>query len=350
MPRVHRKKIKVLKPSTFSGSGKQAYPSRNEYIWLSDDKATLYLWGGEHAGLEIKDGRSGRKMYITWRQSGNASAVDSGIGFHLIDENGRTINNQGSWIRDHNTPINLVLDRANNRNSTERVVHIPCMSSTIFWGLDSFAVWNYWKRIMQLPPKHPRRLGYDDAGFDNSVGIIVSALQEGWKGLFDDGIGDGDGIFAFLPPSINQLKVWVESSLKQINQLNEQYEAPLYKFSNRKDLPIVTSSKLQVKMKRRNLKSLTAWITDSKVSWGRRRGQVKKIDQLLPLYHAANRSKLRLFYLTKIELEVIDHLEKKPKSDRRKAVLRLYGEVLYCRKILVGRIKNTIKRRLKCSV
>jgi hypothetical protein len=174
----------------------------------------------------------------------------------------------------------------------------------------------FWKGILNLPPGHDmRRLGMISTE-NNCAGMVAITLRVGGLGLFAK------------PPTnrvyqdVRTLVQWVDKAAGRIEEMNELHD----KFQS-DILPEVTRAKGGAP-RERTVPTLEEWKKESDKGiafYARRKEQIEAIDSAIRHYHRTpfDEKWTRLGWMHKILWYVYNHLTRKPKSDRRPAVLRL---------------------------
>ena len=177
----------------------------------------------------------------------------------------------------------------------------------------------FWQRILHSPPGHPTRRYAALGTRNNCFGAVVGALLAGGLDLYAKPANN------FVYQDGRTLIAWVEKAIPRINAMNDQRvlaTRELYldgmPMQRRSALPVPT---------------LEEWKKDSDEGiafCARRKEQVALIDTFLRLYHRAvgeGDRPAQLSALLVIMWNICSHLAEKPNSDRREAVLRLFGRV-----------------------
>jgi len=330
--------------------------TRKATLWVTDGGLGSRMIGANHAGLELINDHG--TTYVTWDGGGrNEKSVGCGPSYrgqaHWRLGHAEKKDKSGSIVRN----VDEIGDRVQVTRRNDGfyrgdiffeplcgdgnrayacdipVCDVPTpglahyfTETEILWGLSIEAIETWWNGLMVLPPSDPKRLysklgTIEDFNKDkgtNCCGMVALAL----------GIG---GLSAFAKPPSNiiyqgsrTLIEWVETAVKEIKKLNEQRHGILSAPEYRETVPWLT------------LPTLDQWVAESKVMIGWRKDQIAQIDLILKagwspakaphstlvsvLGNDANDEFTK--YARLYEL-CFKHLAMKPKSDRRRAVLKL---------------------------
>lgn len=258
----------------FEEAEKSAQYATVRIWWFLDGAKVAQKVGLGHASLQLPAWREGTAQYITWGPGGKGAVYSF--------DNDKDL--YGQAFEPFDIPILKKLT--------------PC-------GLKQQPIEEWWfglsneRSYLLLSPEN------------NCDGTVVLALKKG-------------GAEAYVPCPMAvirgaaTLKRWVEDLVKTMDTMLES-------FKRAKDL--LNMALHDVWDDEDAVWSLDDWKKNSAVAVGRRGGQVAEIDRLLPKYHESRDSFTRLVTLNFILVQVVDHLETKPRSDRRKAVATLGAQV-----------------------
>jgi hypothetical protein len=327
--------------------------TRKATLWVTNGGLVSRLVGANHAGLELINDHS--TTYVTWNGGGRNESrsgcgpsyrgqADWRLGHAMIkDRNGAIVanldkDNKPQRMTSRKDGFHLVTDGPQHDGYPCYKCDIPVCDepvhglihdftkTNILWGLSITPIERWWHELLALPPGDPKRIysklgtveDFDKGKGTNCCGMTALAL----------GIG---GLSAFAKPPSNiiyqgsrTLIAWVETAVEKINTLNTQRNfirsAPEYKNATAWEA----------------MPTLATWVSESKVMIGARKEQIAQIDtilragvvgvaaqpdRLVSILGAEENSVLEK-YARLYEL-CFNHLASKPKSDRRKAVLKL---------------------------
>lgn len=313
------------------------------FVWLPTDFVTHGLGAG-HGAVQIQT-PEGHKYYITWLngQTGGSgiSGVQGGltsqgtqaskkVGFLTIqNKKGKEVMNPDalgspttvSYQRDRQ--VNAFRFPEQNKTAVDPnyTIEVPVAVAPALkpgdplFGVSVHRMERFWKRLMMLPPNNPARRYAAVSTHQNCNGVVVDALRAGGLGMFA------------TPPNnhvyqdARTLVQWARKATDRINEMNQQHE---------EIMRLVGGSQRLVD---RTIPTPEQWVKDSDMGiafYARRKEQVAQLDMYIRLYHRALREKKRRMqaeFLFLMQIEIYSHLTRKPKSDRRQAVLNLAARV-----------------------
>jgi hypothetical protein len=325
-------------------------------IWM---KGRLnHFLGAGHGSLKIMT-PEGRKYYITW--VGEASGFKQGfaatfgsIGCKVPDEMGfEKVNIPGygpaisPWSVEHypqrRRAVTYKSDKMAYRNAFGHTAKVdpesgdqlpessdyklripvkhplPINADENFFGIDVYAVEHWWLQWLRMAPNSRQRYYAMLSKTNNCDGVTYQALQAGGLDLFAK-MGTN-----FIYQGARYLRNYVQAAIERIDKLNAMRAELIGQLRT----ATATGALFREDAK---IPELDAWKQLSYVGvFARRKEQVAAIDRLLPLYHRhknANEEAEAFKVLLRIFENVCDHLVKKPKSDRRRAVMILGVHVL----------------------
>lgn len=183
------------------------------------------------------------------------------------------------------------------------------------WGLNLNLMAHWWKNFLENPNKFYRFASTDS----NCAGVMMGALMAG-------------GMGAYIPVK----KALMYYAPKEVRNYAENLQARLFTLNRKTRAFAIEYKNIIAEIKDKDIWTCQAFQNNSqsKSKYSFRMEQVKEIDACLQSYHklgdwnpASFTEKLGL--LVKIMDNVLDHLEKKPNSDRRKGVLHLGCQVVH---------------------
>jgi hypothetical protein len=321
-------------------------------------RATVCIWlpggfhhalGFGHGGLEVEDDR-GDKFYVTWMPANKGGSVaqkrlftlqgteaHKRVGFATIRDRatGKIVPNDTA--RGSGKEVNLAADSwahrffhpdkdygkygfpapPNHKIELPAALLPPRAGGNLF-GVSIPGIKRYWEALLALPPDHPERLFGMLSTTRSCNGVVTEALLSG-------------GLWMYATPPDNTLFQdartllrWAETGRDRIEEMNNEYKAIG---------PQLALSAGLLNPHEQTIPTLKEWqaASDKGVSfWSRRIEQVAALDQLITLYHQARArddrpAECRL--LMAMQVQIYSHLSRKPKSDRRQAVLDLARRV-----------------------
>jgi len=194
------------------------------------------------------------------------------------------------------------------------------------FGIDLGEIDIFWGRTLSLPSNHAD-IYYSGASLEhNCCGMVARALAAG-------------RLYWYAPPPNNQIYMgvrslynWCKEGQQAINVFNQAWnqiiDKPLITYrQGGRDMPVMWNEILRQSPP--TLPTFEEWRRSSNVGWyAKRIEQIAVLDSLIRRYHGLTDREDRLRSLMGIMLTAVDHLDKKPRSDRRKAVIDLLGRVI----------------------
>jgi hypothetical protein len=252
---------------------------------------------------------------IWWFLDGNAVARGTGLGHASLElpHVGRFNQQYITWAPNRNTEMgranfySFENDRDIYRNTVMETQELPMISRNNPCGLRQQAIDRWWQDISGVNSE--RRYAFLSEE-NNCDGTVVAALKAG-----------GADLYAPCPwakiRGAATLKRWVTALATEMQTMSAAV--------NRADRTL-NMALHDVWHDTNGVWTLREWKARSAVAVGFRQEQVARIDLLLPRYHeavAGGNAAAQLDALRAILAEVVDHLELKPRSDRRAAVTEL---------------------------
>jgi hypothetical protein len=320
-------------------------------------QATLCIWlpggyrhvlGAGHGGLEVED-EKGKTFYVTWLPANAGGSIaqkrmvslqgmepHKKVGFKKIRNpaDGKIIDNDQA--RGSGNEVTLEMDKAahnfmNPNFHANGVIGPPHYMIDIpvaqlpgrepgrkLFGVSIRGIKRYWKNLLALPPDHPERVYGMLSTTRNCNAVVAEALMAG-------------GLWMYATPPDNvvfqdarTLLRWVETARDRIEAMNEEHDVIAQQ--------LAISGRL-LGRQQQTIPTLKEWQTESDKGisfWSSRIEQVAMLDRLIPLYHQArarNDRPMEFHYLMGMQVQIYLHLTRKPKSDRRQAVLNLARRV-----------------------
>jgi hypothetical protein len=195
---------------------------------------------------------------------------------------------------------------------------LPPREGEPLFGVSIRGIKRYWTRLLALPPDHPERIYGMLSPTRNCNAVVAEALMAG-------------GLWMYATPPDNTLFQdartllrWAEKARDRIEAMNNEYNAIA---------PQLARSGGLLDAHNRTIPTLKEWQTESDKGisfWSRRIEQVATLDYLITLYHRADASgdrPAKCHILMAMQVQIYSHLTRKPKSDRRQAVLNLARRV-----------------------
>lgn len=319
-------------------------------------RATVCIWlpggfkhalGAGHGGLEVEDDR-GETFYVTWLPANAGGSIaqkrmltlqgmeaHKGLGFAKIRDRttGQVVDNDRA--RGSGQEVTLQSDMAAHNfmnpnfhaNNVVGPPHymidlpaalLPPREGEPLFGVSIRGIKRYWERLLAMPPDHPERVYGMLSTTRNCNAVVAEALMAG-------------GLWMYATPPDNTffqdartLLRWAEEGRDRIEAMNNEYNAIAPQLALTGGLQDV---------QHHTIPTLKEWQTasDKGISfWSRRIEQVATLDTLITLYHHAHdrqdrHAEVRL--LMGMQVQIYSHLTRKPKSDRRQAVLDLARRV-----------------------
>jgi hypothetical protein len=320
--------------------------SAHVFVWLPH-KTVENTLGIGHSAVQISTAE-GSSYYITWLNGKvggcGISGVQGGVkqqgteaskrvGFATIrDKKGKEVPNPDAVgspttidftrdcqanafrfpeLREREVPPNYAFD------IPVSVVPARNADDNLF-GVSVHRMERFWKHVLMLPPGHPNRRYAALSTRLNCNGVVVDALLVGGLGMFAK------------PPSnciyqdARTLVEWVEKATGRIKEMNKQHA---------EIMQVVGGSNDPIRFADRTIPTYEQWKKDSDKGiafYARRKEQIEQIDMYIRLYHRAlreNNKRMQADFLFLMQMEIYSHLTRKPKSDRRQAVLNLAKRV-----------------------
>jgi hypothetical protein len=319
-------------------------------------RATVCIWlpggfhhalGAGHGGLEVENDR-GETFYVTWLPANSGGSIaqkrmvtlqgmeaSKRLGFATIRDRatGKVVPNDQA--RGSGQEVSLQSDmRAHNfMNPKAQAMGIiapphyaidlpaallPPREGENLFGVSVRGIERYWKRLLALPPDHPERIYGMLSTTRNCNAVVAEALMAG-------------GLWMYATPPDNTffqdartLLRWAEKARDRIEAMNNEYNVIA---------PQLAQSGGLLDLHNQTIPTLKEWQTasDKGISfWSSRKEQVATLDYLITLYHRAHvrgdrPAECRI--LMAMQVQIYSHLTRKPKSDRRQAVLDLARRV-----------------------
>ena len=322
------------------------------YIWLPT--GIEHTLGIGHGALDLTTER-GDNYYITWLNSTRGGCSGSGsyggftsgsreaskqVGFakirgsdgKIIDNPNRLGSGQTYGLDDDMRKNVFRFPRYVEAGMTEAppnysfdvpVYHLPARNpDDNLFGVSGRRIERFWKKLLALPPGHSKRHYGALSTKQNCNGVVVEALLAG-------------GLWMYATPPDNTiyqdartLMRWVKKASERCHEMNEQHK--LIVLSQRQagedgPRPLLGDQ--------RRIPTPQQWQQESEegIAWyGRRKEQIALLDGIIRDYHSAkakNDRKKMFRLLLEMQTQIYDHLVRKPKSDRRAAVLSLAKRV-----------------------
>lgn len=194
------------------------------------------------------------------------------------------------------------------------------------FGIDLSEVDRFWDEILRMPPESAD-IYYSAASLEhNCCGMVARALTAG-------------RLHWYAPPPNNQiyqgvrsLYNWCKEGQQAIIIFNQAWNKIIDKhfityLHGGIDVPVGWDDILR--QSTATIPTLEEWRRSSNIGWyAKRIEQIAILDSLIQRYHGLPNGENRLRSLMGIMLTAVDHLDRKPRSDRRKAVIDLLGRVI----------------------
>jgi hypothetical protein len=315
-------------------------------------RATVCIWlpggyhhvlGAGHGGLEVEDNR-GETFYVTWLPANSGGSIaqkrmvtlqgmdaHKRVGFATIRDrtSGKIVPNDQA--RGTGKEVSLLSDRQAHAFMNEKAhamgivatphymidlpaAQLPPGEGENLFGVSIRGIKRYWQKLLALSPDHPERVYGMLSTTRNCNAVVAEALMAG-------------GLWMYATPPDNTLFQdartllrWAEKARDRIEAMNNEYHTIL---------PQLQRSGKSLNTQNPTIPTLQEWQTASDKGitfWSRRIEQVATLDILIRLYHEAlarddDMAQCRL--LMAMQVQIYSHLTRKPKSDRRQAVLDL---------------------------
>jgi len=315
-------------------------------------RATVCIWlpggyhhalGAGHGGLEVENDR-GETFYVTWLPANSGGSIaqkrmvtlqgmepHKKVGFKTIHDRttgkvtpndqalgtGKEVNLQ-SDMQAH-AFMNADAHAMGIVATPHYMIDLPAaQQGQNLFGVSIRRIKRYWKSLLALPPDHPERVYGMLSTTRNCNAVVAEALMAG-------------GLWMYATPPDNTLFQdartllrWAEKARDRIEAMNNEYNTIA---------PQLAQSGGLLHPQQQTIPTLKEWRTESDKGisfWSSRIEQVATLDYLITLYHQAHdRSDRWMEYqvLMGMQVQIYSHLTRKPKSDRRQAVLNLARRV-----------------------
>lgn len=307
------------------------------HVWMPKG-GFHYFIGNGHGSVEILT-HDRDFYYVTWLSPSDKLGVvlkqnvgaASALGFRTVkNANGQEVRNPDRY-RDGGVYLAHTFDddcAARDHQQPNFSYEVPVLPrrlsgnpASLTFGVSIPRMVQFWKKLLSLPPGHPARRYAMLSTRNNCNGVVVDALLEGGLGIYAPPPDN------FIYQDGRTLARWVEKAVERINGMNLAHRKLAEEITgDRWTNPGIAPD--------HSIPTREEWRKESDKGiafYARRKEQVEQIDTYLRCYHrAVGEQNLRaeINSLLMIQWHAYDHLARKPKSDRRQAILGLAKRVL----------------------